>query len=101
MTQGMAVLERAKTSNAKEVFFWRRDVAPDDPDVRRGRALVAPNQWPKTFAPWLRTKLMPYYKALLTLSSLILSGLAKGLGKQLNFFETVYQNPLGRRQLVY
>lgn len=97
----MAVLARAKTSDAKEVFFWMGDVAPDDPDVRRGRALVAPNQWPKTYAPWLRTKLMPYYKAVLILSSLILSGLAKGLRKQPDFFETVYQNPLGCGQLVY
>lgn len=101
MAQGMAVLEGAKTSDAKEVFFWGRDVAPDDPDVLRGRALVAPNQWPKTYAPWLRTKLMPYYMAVLTLSSLILSGLATGLGKQPDFFEAVYQNPLGRGQLVY
>jgi isopenicillin N synthase-like dioxygenase len=101
MAQGMATLEGAKTSDAKEVFFWGRDVAPDDPDVLQGRALVAPNQWPDRHAPRLKQQLLPYYDAVLDLSRLVLRALARGLGKQPDFFAPAYVNPLGRGQLVY
>ena len=101
MAQGMATLEGAKTSDAKEVFFWGRDVAPDDPDILHGRALVAPNQWPDRYAPWLKQKLLPYYDSVLDLSRLVLRALATGLGKQPDFFASAYINPLGRGQLVY
>ena len=43
MAQGLANLEGSKTHDAKEVFFWGREVADDDPDVVAGLPLVHPN----------------------------------------------------------
>ncbi|MEC8244852.1 MAG: 2-oxoglutarate and iron-dependent oxygenase domain-containing protein, partial [Pseudomonadota bacterium] len=54
MAQGLANLEGSKTHDAKEVFFWGREVAADDPDVLAGLPLVHPNQWPDGEAAFLR-----------------------------------------------
>lgn len=56
---GLANLEGYATHDAKEVFFWGRDVDPDDEQVRAGLPLVHPNQWPDRDAPFLRTGIMP------------------------------------------
>lgn len=101
MAQGMANLEGAKTHDAKEVFFWGLDVDDDDTDVVAGLPMVHPNQWPDTVAPFLRRDIMPYYNAVLDLSRKILAALAIGLGQSASMFESAYQKPLGRGQLVY
>jgi len=101
MAQGMANLEGSKTYDAKEVFFWGFDVDDDDPDVIAGLPMVHPNQWPDAIAPFLRRDIMPYYSAVLDLSRKILSTLAIGLGQSASMFESAYQKPLGRGQLVY
>ena len=55
MAQGLANLEGSATHDAKEVFFWGRDVDADDEQVKAGLPLVHPNQWPDEAAPFLRT----------------------------------------------
>ena len=101
MAQGMANLEGSKTHDAKEVFFWGLDVADDDPDVIAGLPMVHPNQWPDDVAPFLRQEILPYYEAVLDLSRKILAALAIGLGQSADMFQSAYQKPLGRGQLVY
>jgi isopenicillin N synthase-like dioxygenase len=101
MAQGMTNLEGAKTHDAKEVFFWGWDVAANDPDVVAGLPMVAPNQWPNDVAPDLKSDLLEYYSQVVALSQLVLSALAVGLGQKADFFETAYDKPLARGQLVY
>lgn len=101
MAQGMANLEGSKTYDAKEVFFWGLDVADDDPDVLAGLPMVHPNQWPDDVAPFLRRDILPYYNAVLDLSRKLLAALAIGLGQSASMFQSAYQKPLGRGQLVY
>ena len=99
MAQGMTRLEGSKTFDAKEVFFWGRDIAPDDPDI--GQPLVAGNQWPETVDPGLRQGIAPYYAAVVDLGRNLMSALALGLGKPADFFTAAYDKPLARGQLVY
>lgn len=101
MAQGMTRLEGSKTHDAKEVFFWGWPIAPDDSDLADGFPLVAENQWPHDQAPWLQRDLMPYYKAVATLSREVLGLIALGLGQNRDFFEPHYAKPLARGQLVY
>jgi isopenicillin N synthase-like dioxygenase len=101
MAQGLANLEGSKTHDAKEVFFWGREVAADDPDVLAGLPLVHPNQWPDGAAPFLRTGILPYYRAVMALGLRILECLAIGLDADPAIFTRAYDRPLGRGQLVY
>ena len=99
MGVGASNLEGAKTYDAKEVFFWGWEVAPNDPDLHR--PLVACNQWPDQSAPWLRTELTPYYEAVIALGHDLMAALAMGLGVDPGVFAQAYEKPLARGQLVY
>ena len=101
MAQGLANLEGAATHDAKEVFFWGREVAADDPDVLAGLPLVHPNQWPDGEGAFLRDGILPYYEAVMALGRRILTCLAGGLGIDPQVVERAYERPLGRGQLVY
>ena len=101
MAQGLANLEGAATHDAKEVFFWGREVAADDADVLAGLPLVHPNQWPDRTAPFLRAGILPYYEAVMALGLKILTCLARGLDVDPDIFVRAYERPLGRGQLVY
>jgi len=101
MAQGLANLEGSATHDAKEVFFWGRDVDPDDEQVRAGLPLVHPNQWPDAQAPFLRAGIIPYYEAVMALGQRILECLAIGLAADPAVFASAYDRPLGRGQLVY
>ena len=101
MAQGLANLEGSATHDAKEVFFWGRDVDAQDEQVRAGLPLVHPNQWPDEAAPFLRTGILPYYKAVMALGLRILEYLAIGLDADPSIFTRAYDRPLGRGQLVY
>ena len=101
MAQGLANLEGSTTHDAKEVFFWGREVAEDDPDVQSGQPLVHPNQWPDGAAPSLRAGILPYYQAVMALGAVILDCLARGLGVDPQIIHRAYEKPLGRGQLVY
>ncbi|MFK7836735.1 MAG: isopenicillin N synthase family dioxygenase [Sulfitobacter sp.] len=101
MATGMSKLQGAKTHDLKEVFFWGREVAADDPQLRAGRALVAQNQWPDDAFPRLRAELTPYYDALCGVAGHVLSAIAVSLDQPSDFFAKPYENPLARGQLVY
>lgn len=101
MATGMSQLQGAKTHDLKEVFFWGREVAPDDPQLRAARPLVAQNQWPDAAFPRLRRDLTPYYDAICQIAGKVLSAIAVSLDQPPDFFAPHYQTPLARGQLVY
>lgn len=101
MRQGLSNLEGSATHDAKEVFFWGRDVDPNDPQAEKSLPLVHPNQWPDRDAPFLRTEITPYYESIMALGLRILKYLAIGLDVDPIIFKEAYQKPLGRGQLVY
>ena len=101
MAQGLSNLEGSATHDAKEVFFWGREVDAEDEQVRAGLPLVHPNQWPDEVAPFLRNGILPYYQAVMALGLRILECLAIGLDADPSIFTRAYNRPLGRGQLVY
>ena len=101
MRQGLTHLEGSATHDAKEVFFWGRDVDADDVQVKEALPLVYPNQWPDEDAPFLRTEITPYYAHVMALGLRILELLAIGLDVDPAIFKRAYEKPLGRGQLVY
>lgn len=101
MAQGLSNLEGSATHDAKEVFFWGREVDSEDEQVKAGLPLVHPNQWPDEVAPFLRNGILPYYQAVMALGLRILECLAIGLDADPSIFTRAYNRPLGRGQLVY
>ena len=101
MAGGMSRLEGASTHDLKEVFFWGRETAADDPDVLAGLPLVAPNRWPSDVFPRLEADVRPYHDAVCRVARHVLSALAVGLGAPADFFASRYRKPLARGQLVH
>jgi isopenicillin N synthase-like dioxygenase len=101
MATGMSRLQGSNTHDLKEVFFWGTEVAHDDPDLLAKRPLVAQNQWPNEAFPRLQAELAPYYDALCEVARKVLAAIAVSLDQPADFFESRYQMPLARGQLVY
>lgn len=101
MAQGMSHLQGAKTHDLKEVFFWGRETAADDPDVLANKPLVAVNQWPSQAFPRLEIDLRPYYDAVCTMARRLMAAVAVSLDQPEDFFEEAYEKPLARGQLVF
>lgn len=102
MAAGVARLEGSKTHDLKEIFFWgpERWVAKFD-GLRGKDPLIAQNVWPDDDFPALRRDLLPYYDAAQRVGRKLLSAIAVGLEQDADFFESRYQSPLARGQLVY
>jgi isopenicillin N synthase-like dioxygenase len=91
--------DRAKV-DLKESFIWGLELDEDDPDVRAGRKLMGPNQWPQDM-PELRTVLYAYYEAILACGNRLLTAMAASLDLPADFFTKKFAKPLARGALVY
>lgn len=100
LTQGEAVLSAKAKPDLKESFIWGLELPEDDPDVRAGKALMGPNQWPEA-APALRPALSAYYDAILACGDPLLRAFAVGLGLAEDFFTSKYVKPLARGTIIY
>ncbi len=101
MRKGLTQLEGSVSADVKEVFFWGREVAPNDPDVVRKLPLVAPNQWPDASLPHFKQHILEYYQAAMSLGLRLLECIALGLDQNPDKIHQKYCRPLGRGQLVY
>jgi len=101
MPAGMAKLEGSATHDLKEVFFYGTEIAADDADLAAGVPLVAMNQWPDETMREFRQCILDYQTALCEIGQRVLSAIAVGFGESPDAFETHYQKPLARGQLVY
>ena len=99
MGPGMSKMAGAVTHDAKEVFFWGREVAVGDPDL--GRPMVAPNRWPDETVPCLREGIAPYYDAVCGVGARVMEAVAVALGGVRGDFAPFYERPLARGQAVY
>lgn len=97
---GEARMHGAANTDLKEVFFWGRDLADDDPDVLAGIPLCGPNQWPS--APeGFRERVMAYAEAVGRTGDLLLQAIAVSLGAERGFFAPRYERPMLRGQLIH
>ena len=101
MRKGLTQLEGSVSPDVKEVFFWGREVAADDPDVVGKLPLVAPNQWPDASLPHFKQHILEYYQEVMSLGLRLLEYIALGLDQNPNTIHRKYRKPLGRGQLVY
>ena len=84
-------------ADLKESFVWGLELGPDDPDVRAGKALMGPNQWPADM-PEFRTALDGLLRGPCrpVRERLLLRPLAVGIDLPEDWFLTRFAKPLAR-----
>ncbi|MEZ5741637.1 MAG: 2-oxoglutarate and iron-dependent oxygenase domain-containing protein [Burkholderiaceae bacterium] len=100
LARGEARMYGAARADLKEVFFFGRELADDDPDLLAGVPLCAPNQWPLE-QPGFRPAVLAYLSQVGLAARQLLQGFALLLGCPVDFFEAYYQRPLSRGQLIH
>jgi isopenicillin N synthase-like dioxygenase len=87
--------------NLNESFFWGvRDLSPDDPDVRAGLPLHAPNQWPSAY-PQMRAVFEDYAGRIEKLGGQLLRACALALEIDERYFEAYYRNPVALVRIMH
>ncbi|MCC6471921.1 MAG: isopenicillin N synthase family oxygenase [Alphaproteobacteria bacterium] len=84
----------------KEGFDLMRELGPDDPDVRAGKPLHGPNQWPDDL-PGFRASILGYYAAMEELAKTLLRGMALSLDLDENWFADKTKKPLAYLRLLH
>ncbi len=92
---GQAKLSGGARADLKESFVWGLELGSDDPDVRAGKALMGPNQWPDDM-PEFRAALMDFYEAFCGCARWLLRPLAVGIDLPEDWFVTRFEKPLAR-----
>ncbi len=92
---GQTKLSDDARADLKESFVWGLELGPNDPDVRAGKALMGPNQWP-TDMPEFRAALMNFYDSLSACARLLLRPLAVGIDLPEDWFVSRFEKPLAR-----
>ncbi|MBL8705529.1 MAG: isopenicillin N synthase family oxygenase [Rhodospirillales bacterium] len=86
----------------KEGFDLMRELGPDDPDVRTGKPLHGPNQWPsEDVLPGFRQSILAYYAAMEALAQRLLRGMALSLDLDEGFFAGKTQKALAYLRLLH
>jgi len=96
---GQALMAGATRRDQKEVFFWGRETASDDPDYLAGVPLCGPNQWPEQLSRF-KSAVISYSIVVQRIGELLLRIIARSLGRDENFFTSFYENPMLRGQLL-
>lgn len=78
--------------NANEAVFFKRDLAPDHPDVVDQVRFRGPNQWPSL--PGFRQNILAACDAFEGLGLRLLPLYARALGKPANFFAPFFTEPM-------
>ncbi len=100
LAPGEARMKGARLHDLKEVFFFGRELADDDPDLLAGVPLCAPNQWPPN-RPAFKAATLAYLADIHQAARALLGGFARHLGREANFFERFYERPMTRGQLIH
>ncbi|MFQ3613473.1 MAG: 2-oxoglutarate and iron-dependent oxygenase domain-containing protein [Cyanobacteriota bacterium] len=102
--RGYLALQSKGYANGKGDFFegfkMQLDLGPEDPDVRAGKPLHAPNKWPENL-PGFRETLLTYQAAMHELADRIAQGFALALGVDRYFFRPFFQKPLTQLSLMH
>jgi isopenicillin N synthase-like dioxygenase len=84
----------------KESFVWGLELSEDDPDVRAGRPLMGPNQWPVDM-PELRRDLYGWFEGMTGLGHRLLRAIAAGFDVDPGFFAPRFRKPLARGSAIH
>jgi len=97
---GEAKMYEGARVDLKESFIWGLELDENDPDVRAGKKLMGPNQWPSDM-PEFRAALDAYYEAILACGNRLLTAIAISLDLPPDFFTARFRKPLARGALIY
>lgn len=97
---GQAKMYAGAKIDLKESYLWGLELGADDPDVRAGKPLMGPNNWPAAM-PELQHDFYAYYLAILDCGQRLLKGLASSLGRPPGFFAEKFAKPLARGSAIY
>lgn len=97
---GEAQMYGAKRADLKEVFFFGREIASDDPDWLAGLPLIGKNQWPAQ-PDGFKENVLAYLQATQAVGDALLRAFAVALGKDRDFFSERYIRPMSRGQLIH
>ncbi|MBL8698874.1 MAG: isopenicillin N synthase family oxygenase [Alphaproteobacteria bacterium] len=97
---GQAKMYAGAKIDLKESFLWGLELGADDPDVKAGKKLMGPNQWP-SFMPEMREALSTYYDGILGCGRRLLRGFALSLNRPADFFASHFAKPLARGSAIY
>jgi isopenicillin N synthase-like dioxygenase len=99
-----ALLEENTDPNARgdlhESFDIALELGEDDPDVRAGKRLYGPNQWPAG-QPDFRAALLAYHGAMLALSGHLLHAFAHALDLDPGYFDGHFTKPLATLRVLH
>ena len=87
------------TRDQKEAFDLCNELPPDDPDVLAGTPLLGPNVWPDL--PGFRQDVSAYYREVLALGRLLVSGFSLALGLAENYFDRFVKKPPSQLRLLH
>ena len=99
LAPGMARMRGAARHDQKEVFFWGPEWALDHPYQCAGIPLCGVNRWPGQ-PEGCRSAVLDYAAAIRIAGTVVLRGIARGLGLADDFFEHYYSDSLLRGQLI-
>lgn len=97
---GQAKMYAGAKIDLKESYLWGLELGAEDADVRAGKALMGPNNWPAAM-PELQRDFYAYYLAILDCGQRLLKGLASSLGRPPGFFAQKFAKPLARGSAIY
>ncbi len=89
----------AKKTDSLEAVDFGRDLSPDHPDVRSGKPLCGPNQWPSGM-PGFKRVMDEHWEYMIDLGARVTEGIARSLGLASDYFERYTVNPLHDWRLV-
>lgn len=99
-----ALLEENTDSTARgdlhESFDIALDVPADDPDVKAGKVLYGPNQWPEGLVEF-KVAMNGYYAEMRALSSHLLHGFALSLDLAETYFDSLVTKPLATLRVLH
>ncbi len=97
---GQAKMYASAKIDLKESFLWGLELGAEDPDVRAGKPLMGPNNWPPAPAD-MRAAFYDYYLGICACGQRLLKGLAASLEREPRFFERAFAKPLARGSAIY
>jgi isopenicillin N synthase-like dioxygenase len=91
---------KARKPNRNEAFQIAAELGMEDADVRAGKPLHGPNQWPENL-PGFKEGVLSYYQTMTGFAGLLASLFARGLGMPADYFAQYYRKPLIQLRLLH
>jgi isopenicillin N synthase-like dioxygenase len=92
--------DKADAPDLNESFKYQHELPPDDPDIRAGDHIHAPNRWPEKLPGWRET-LLAYYGRMERLADTLLRAFALSLDLREEYFLGFYRKPLTQINLLH